>query len=79
MALVERTYIGLCRYAEARGWRVRLALDDARPARPSRLSVHDREGEELEYVALGTKKTTTLDEAATVLFEFLDRTTTPED
>lgn len=57
-----------------------LALDlDTRPSRLGRLRIVDRDGEEIDYVDFPAKKETSIDAAAAVLWEFVERTPTPED
>lgn len=67
------TYIGLCHRAEKEGWTVRLGIDnDTRPARLSRLALHDRDGEEIDYYTFPVTKKKTLDEAAAALLALVD-------
>lgn len=76
----DHPYLALAAYCRPRGWKLLLSIDDAvRPSRMSKLTIVDRHGEEVDYVDFPAKKETSIDDAAAVLWEFVERTPTPED
>lgn len=76
-------------HAKSRGWSLRMGIEPQGPVAhrdpPTRIAwvaVYDKpgkEGEELETVFIPKKKRTSMDDAAALLLELVQRIPTPED